>query len=903
MGRSHAPACLRLERMARITIDGREYEVRDGDNLLAAALSLGLGIPYFCWHPALGSAGACRQCAVKQYKDADDTRGRLVMACMTPVQDAGRFSIDDAEARDFRRSIIEWLMTTHPHDCPVCDEGGECHLQDMTVMTGHVYRRHRFPKRTHLNQDLGPFVAHEMNRCIACYRCVRFYRDYAGGTDLDAFASKQHVYFGRGESGVLESPFAGNLVEVCPTGVFTDKTLKRHYTRKWDLQSAPSVCVHCGVGCNTFVGERYGAVRRISNRYHPRINGYFLCDRGRFGYEHLNAEHRLQTVSLKRDGMLTAPGTEQGLATVKGGRLVGIGSPRATLEANHALRALVGEEGFSPGLNEAELALAQQVLGFLRAPPAPLFSLAEAAGADAVIVLGEDVEQTAPRLSLALRQALRQQGKAQAERLGIPDWQDVSVRDATRGITSPLFVITPVATALDRFASTTLRVAPAAIAAIACAVTARLDKQAPRCGEGPADPALVKTIAGALLQAERPLVVTGSGQGSAAVLTAAANLARALVKHRPRAGFVCTVPECNTVGAALLGGMSVEAALAKVQRGECDTLLVVENDLFRRVPEETVHAALNAAGQRVAVDVLANRTTALAELVLPAAGFAEDTGTLINHEGRAQRRFAALPAGGERRATWRWMLTLGEQLGRPLGFTRLSELQADLAARQPVFARIGEAAPADVGRAPHRAVPRQPLRYSGRTAMWADATVFEPPPPTDVDAPLRFSMEGYGRPPPAGLEPRYWVPGWNSPQALTFYQREINGPLQGGEAGVLLFDSTPVPGDYLPLPEEARGDHLVGVPVHHLFGGEELSSQAPAVASLIPVPHLLLARQTAERKQLTEGDLVKVHISGRWFVLPVRFADMAADVVGLPVNMGPVCGLSLPVPLTIESVR
>lgn len=120
---------------------------------------------------------------MKQYQNAEDTRGRPVMSCMTPASDGTFISIDDEEAKQFRESVVEWLMTNHPHDCPVCEEGGNCHLQDMTVMTGHSFRRYRFTKRTHRNQDLGPFISHEMNRCIACYRCVRYYKDYADGTD------------------------------------------------------------------------------------------------------------------------------------------------------------------------------------------------------------------------------------------------------------------------------------------------------------------------------------------------------------------------------------------------------------------------------------------------------------------------------------------------------------------------------------------------------------------------------------------------------------------------------------------------------------------------------------------------------------------------------------------------
>ena len=140
-----------------------------------------------------------------------------------------RISIAAEQARQFRSDNIELLMTNHPHDCPVCEEGGECHLQDMTVMTGHTFRRYRGLKRTHNNQNLGPFINHEMNRCIACYRCVRFYNDYAGGHDLQALGIHNNVYFGRFEDGVLESEFSGNLVEVCPTGVFTDKTFSAHY--------------------------------------------------------------------------------------------------------------------------------------------------------------------------------------------------------------------------------------------------------------------------------------------------------------------------------------------------------------------------------------------------------------------------------------------------------------------------------------------------------------------------------------------------------------------------------------------------------------------------------------------------------------------------------------------------
>ena len=380
--------------MPTIKIDGTSYEVEEGSNLLQACLNLGLDLPYFCWHPAMGSVGACRQCALVQYLREEDEHGRIVMGCMTPVTDGAIFSLDGDQARGFREAIVESLMLNHPHDCPVCAEGGECHLQDMTVMVGHRDRHYRGRKNTHRNQYLGPLIHHEMNRCITCYRCTRYYRDYAGGTDLAAMATQDHVYFGRHQEGVLENEFAGNLVEVCPTGVFTDKSLVHEYTRKWDLQSAPSVCVGCAVGCNTLPGERYGKLKRIHNRFNRQVNGYFLCDRGRFGGNFVNSEKRLDYPARREpDGRYRALHSDAALAAVadacRDKRLAGIGSPRASVEANYLLRQLVGVENFCSGQSDTEQALVQRIIAHLYSTPALNPSLGLMESADAILILGE----------------------------------------------------------------------------------------------------------------------------------------------------------------------------------------------------------------------------------------------------------------------------------------------------------------------------------------------------------------------------------------------------------------------------------------------------------------------------------------------------------------------------------
>ncbi len=443
--------------MCTIFIHGEPYKVKSGISLLEACLSAGFNVPYFCWHPAIGSVGACRLCAVRVYRGEKDTKGSIVMSCMVQVAEGMHVSIDDPQAVKIRAKVIEWLMLSHPHDCPVCDEGGECHLQDMTVMAGHAYRRTRFAKRTHTNQDLGPFVAHEMNRCIQCYRCQRYYCDYAGGKDFNVFYWHDGVYFGRTKDGKPESEFSGNLVEICPTGVFTDKTLAQHYTRKWDLTTAPSVCVNCSIGCNTIPGARYSHLRRIRARFNSQVNGYFLCDRGRYGYEFVNSDRRVLDAMVRgRDGTLAPAEKEEAIAFaashIQRGKVIGIGSPRASLESNFALRKLVGPDKFFQGGSPSQTAIHNMILDCLTKGPTPTPSLAEVQSCDAVLILGEDIFNTAPMLGLAVRQASRVQPMEEVHQLKVPAWLDYVARLICQDHVGPVFIATATATRLDYLA-------------------------------------------------------------------------------------------------------------------------------------------------------------------------------------------------------------------------------------------------------------------------------------------------------------------------------------------------------------------------------------------------------------------------------------------------------------------
>ena len=897
--------------VSTIVIDQRSYDVPDGMNLLAAALTLGFDLPYFCWHPALGSVGACRQCAVKQFRDDKDTRGRLVMACMTAA-DHARISIDDDDAREFRRSVGEWLMVHHPHDCPVCDEGGECHLQDMTVMDRQTYRRYRGSKRTFRNQDLGPFVNQEMNRCIQCYRCVRFYRDYAGGRDFDAFFLRDRVFFGRHDDGTLESPFSGNLVEVCPTGVFTDKTLKRHFTRKWDERTAPSVCVHCAVGCNTIPGERYGSLRRIRARYNGDVNGYFLCDRGRYGYEFVNGPRRARAAHLAGQADAVAPSDAVGRAARRlaaGGRALGIGSPRASLEANFVLRAMVGPDRFCSGMGASEHRLVASVLRVLQQGRAPAASLHDAERADAVLILGEDVTNTAPMLALALRQSVRRQPMAISARLRIPEWDDAAVRNAVQEAKGPFYVATAAATALDDIATATRHAAPDDLARLGFAVAHALDGAAAAARDGSLpDEALAGGIAKALREAERPLVVAGVSLGHEGLIHAAAAVAGALHAAGRPARIALVVPDCNSLGAAMLGGCDLAAAARLVQNG--DTVVVLENDLTRRASAEDIARLLDRAGEVVVVDHTLTPTAQRAGVVLPAATFAEGDGTFVSNEGRAQRAFQAFAPAGVIQESWRWLRDIMRAAGRPeaAGWETLDDVIAALARDLPPFEAVRDIAPPAAFRIAGLKVAREPARYSGRTARDADVTVHEPTPPDDPDSALSFTMEGFQGPPPPSLNPRFWAPGWNSVQAVNHYQTEVGGPLRGGDPGRRLIEpgpAAPAPAAMsLPPAFEPRAAEWLCVPLHEIFGSEELSALSPAVAVLSPRPYVALNDDDLQRIGVREGEEVAVvGPDGTHRLQARRLPSLPTGVAGIGVGLPSAPWMALPAHARIAAVE
>ena len=890
--------------MPVIIVDGEELPGKAGTNVLEALLSAGVDMPYFCWHPAMGSVGACRQCALLQYANDEDTQGKLVMACMTPVTDGARFSVSTEKAADFRRSVIENLMLNHPHDCPVCEEGGECHLQDMTVMVGHRDRRYQGRKTTFNNQYLGPFIGHEMNRCITCYRCVRFYQDYAGGNDLNAFGSRDRIFFGRAEPGILENEFAGNLVEVCPTGVFTDKTLAKEYTRKWDLQSSPTICQGCAIGCNTYTSERYGKVRRVHNRYHQDINGYFLCDRGRFGAQHVNSPARILQAGIRNElGTYDPLPIDDAKAKVRiymqeSARVIGIGSPRASLEANQALRQLVGAENYSNGMNQQEQAMHQLILEVL-ASGMNTPTLAEVATFDTILVLGEDATNHAPMLALSIRQAVRNRSKEMAGDTAIAEWHDAAVRELAQAALSPLVIATPMPDRLDDVASQSLRLTPDEILAFSVAVSEQLS----------AEPGSASTesqashVAQLLRAAKRPLVVSGTSLGELNVMQAAVNLSLALQAVNPAAGLLLVADECNSIGVAMLDNShAVEALLDPAP----DTMILLENDLEAHLGAEFA-PKMSAIKHLVVLDYLDNTSVSMADVLLPAASFAEAEGTFVNFEGRAQRNLAVFLPPGDVAPSYHLLKTFDDDAldSNPFNHSRDSshdpsrvssrdekekEKVASAASSSveaiiesimdecPPLKRIAECAPDAGFRVLGSKLPRMTHRASGRTAMQSQVSVHEPKQPVDRESALAFTMEGNQQQAPASLRTYAWSPGWNSNQSIYKFQTEVGGADTMGNPGVRLLSGDELPSPYTlaPATPAPYRSNLRFIAQHHIFGSDPVTRHAQELATRIPAPYARMHTKTATALGLSAGDGLACQLPDKKIELNVILDDEVA---------------------------
>ena len=619
--------------MPKIIIDDKEIEVAPETTVIEAAAQLDIIIPRFCYHPALGSVGACRVCAVKFLQGP--FKG-VQMSCMIEAQDGMVVSTTDKEAVDFRKSVIEWLMLHHPHDCPVCDEGGHCLLQDMTVSGGHGIRRYLGPKRTYPDQYLGPLIQHEMNRCIHCYRCSRFYQEFAGFHDLGVMRNANNTYFGRFEDGILESPFTGNLSDICPTGVYTDKP-SRYFGRRWDYQRNPSFCINCSLGCQTVASIKYREIKRQEARYSEKINGYFICDRGRYGFFYGSLKSRPRNATIDGKSVSHDQAVKTAFARLeKASRASGaftiaaMGSTRSSLETQGTIRRLcqlMGWRNPSYFIDPATTLKVKTAIARLESRLA--VSLREIEKADFILCVGTDPINEAPMMALAMRQAQR-------------NGAQIVVMD-------PRPVFLPV-----EFKH--LPTAPEDLSAlIGFVIKASVDRQhaasygkeavtlydsipdRPLIPEYPEE--LISEIINGLKQSHRPVIVSGTEIATVQTLELAADLAVLLQSTNKKSGLFYLLPGANAFGAGLLsdGETSMLNIIEAIEHGDVKALILVESDPFFNYPDrKRLKHALDALDLLIVLDYLDSNVVQKAHIFIPSTTFYESDGIFVNQEGRAQ---------------------------------------------------------------------------------------------------------------------------------------------------------------------------------------------------------------------------------------------------------------------------
>jgi NADH-quinone oxidoreductase subunit G len=635
--------------LVTLTINGREVQSPPGTMLVDAAAAAGIEIPIFCYEPRLGAPiGACRMCLV----EVEGLRG-LQTACSTPVMADMVVRTDSAPAVEAQDGVLELLLANHPLDCPVCDKGGECPLQDRTFRFGPGRTRFAEPKR-HFPKplDLSPLVAIDRERCITCYRCVRFSQDVAedrqlvfqergAGTEVATFTGDPY-----------EGRFTGNIIDLCPVGALTSIPY-RFVSRPWDIQNAPSVCGLCPVGCNNELTQRDGEIKRVTGREHPNpdVEEGWLCDRGRWGYAAAWSDARITRPVVREAGVAREVSLEEAVdaaalilsRAAAPAFLVGGG---ATVEEGYLAQALAA---LRPGGHAGRTGIPGEALAPLRALPAA--QLGDLDRADVIVLVGGDPSNQQPVVELRVRKAAR--------------------RRAT------LVTVGPRAHALAARASE--------------AVTTPAGSLVVGLG----------TVAAAL-QGARAAVVLWDEADLAAEPDAAAELARivgAAGAHQIELGT-----DVNGAGLRALG-LGAGDILPAVEAQRVGTLVAVHADPLSGPGSPRWERAIHRAGPVIAIATHHGPLTERADVVLPALMHHEQEGVLVSMAGRAQRLRPGARGPQEAAAGWELLIALSHRVGAPLPQRTAAQAFAAAADACPALAGMSYATLGDRGRpiAPHPA--------------------------------------------------------------------------------------------------------------------------------------------------------------------------------------------------------
>ncbi len=657
--------------MVTLTIDGRPATVRQGTTVWHAAQSIGIDIPIFCYHDRMPPLGACRQCLVRVEKQP-----RYQTSCTLVAEQGMVVSATSPEVREAQEMILEYLLINHPLDCPICDKGGECPLQDQAYLYGPGRSRFVEPRRDFAKPvSLGPLLVLDRERCVLCWRCVRFGEIVAGDHALKGFERGSESEINTPFTQPVESKFIGNTISICPVGALTSRTY-RFLSRPWDNAAVPSICNHCGLGCATWLDVRDETITRVRPREHPAVNDVWLCDLGQFGYEWIGSRDRLTRPLIRRNGALVESSWAEALdlvaAALETSRRLGpgcvavLGGARLSNEDAYAVRRFFRDIVGTPHLDHRTDARpgspSLEIPWGMRAP------LEAIPSSSLLFLVGCDISEEYPIAWL---------------------WMKRAVDRGTR-----LHAVAPIHLEIEPHLTSALVVPPggegALLAQVAAAVDGRKLDETLLHSVG-VERAAVEELAKEIRTASRPMLFLGRGALEGA--SGAGLMASAL--RLQAAGCIVHVMrgKGNAVGAALMGllpgpdGWSAPEILRQGATGELEVLYVAGADPATEVPDASAwRAARQGTAFVVVQDCFLTETARDADVVLPALAYAEKDGTVCNLEGRVQRLHAAVRAPGEARNEGQVMTGLARRLGVEWTPGSWEEVFQDAAAEVPGLA-------------------------------------------------------------------------------------------------------------------------------------------------------------------------------------------------------------------------
>ncbi len=858
-----------------LTIDGVEVTVPKGTLIVEAAKQIENEIPVFCYHGKLDPVGMCRMCLVEVGTPAinratgqpelDENGNPIVRffpkpmtACTTPVSEGMVVKVNSEAALDDRKSVLEFLLTSHPLDCPVCDKGGECPLQDLTMRHGPGNSRFEYEDKQHFPKKypLGDLIVLDMERCIICTRCVRFQEEIAFDPVLAVEQRGRQAHIVSYSDPVFDSHYSGNTADICPVGALTTRDF-RFKARSWEITNSSSLCNHCGVGCNTVLGTRSGTIRRVMPRQNEAVNELWICDKGRFGHHFNGSPNRLAQPLVRQNGELVETSWADALKL--------IGEKFSAVKSGSGANALGGIAGAR--LSNEDLYLFQKLfrevigtnnidhrVGLSAAlEDDTAYTVGVACGTDlgrvgkgsAILVIGSDLDQEAPILYLRVAGAAVKRGAHLINAGGRKTKLDAQARTSLRysygsaaqlawglvasvleqGLVNQSFVDERTEGLAD------LKQAAQAISLADVAKTTGLTADE------------INETAKAFAEAENGIILFGAEAGNDPALRAGLEALALLTGHAGKAnnGLIAVLPHANSRGAADMGlvphrrpgylpaegdtGLSAGQMLA--QDSPLKAMLIAGAD--PAADSEAAKAALQKLDFLVVQELFLTETAQLADVVLPARGMAERDGSYTNLERRVQTFDPAVPAPGNAWADWLAISGIAGAMGAGWGYASADGVMAEITGQVPLYAQMDFAnltAPVSLARKTEHYI------YEGMS----------------FTADVREGVQW-----PTLAE--------NSAARVPF--RAVQPAAIGDTA-----------------------DGITMVAARLLYDDSRLLAEAEVVQPHIHRPKIMLSRPDAEKLGVSGGDTVTVSQNGTSLALPVQVNRMLSEGVALvPRNL------------------